>query len=128
MAGFENFAAEAAQLDLELQRKGVALGIDWDNTVEVRALARGALNSKPAELDCGLADPENAARFELFGIAHLMLQVMEESAEEDIHTHGGPTWKAFARALWAEYEARKVGAASAGRFRPDGLPADGTAE
>lgn len=104
MAGFENFAAEARQLDLELQRKGVALGIDWDNPVQVRELARAALDCKPAEIDCGLSDPENAARFELFGIAHMMLQVMKESAEEDIHTHGGPVWKTFARALWAEHE------------------------
>ena len=31
-----------------------------------------------------------------------MLRTMQESAEEGVLTHGGPAWKAFARALWAE--------------------------
>jgi hypothetical protein len=108
MSAFENFTAEAARLELELQRKGIALNIDWDDEQQLRLLARDALDCKPAQVDCGLEDPEQAVRFELFGIAHLMLQVMEESAEVDMHTHGGPCWKAFARALWAEYGARKV--------------------
>jgi hypothetical protein len=108
MSGFENFAAEAAQLDLELQRKGIALDIEWANRVQVRELARAALDCKPAEIDCGLSDPQQSARFALFGIAHMMLQLMRESAEFDIHTHGGPTWKAFARELWAEHESREA--------------------
>lgn len=108
MATFENFTAEAARLELELQRKGIALNIDWDDELQLRLLARGALDCKPSQIHCGMDDPEQAARFELFGIAHMMLQVMEESAVEDIHTHGGPCWKAFARALWAEHDARKA--------------------
>jgi hypothetical protein len=31
---------------------------------------------------------------------------MKESADNDIHTHGGPAWKAFAQALWAEHDLR----------------------
>jgi hypothetical protein len=32
---------------------------------------------------------------------------MEKSAEaEGVMTHGGPAWKAFARALWAEHEGK----------------------
>ncbi len=106
MAGFENFAAEAGRLELELQRKAVILRIDWNDTARLRLLARDALNCRLGLPGCAHDDPEQAARLELFAIAHLMLQVMEESAENDIHTHGGPAWKAFARALWAEYEAR----------------------
>jgi hypothetical protein len=34
-----------------------------------------------------------------------MLRVMEKSADqESAMAHGGPAWKAFARALWAENE------------------------
>jgi excinuclease ABC subunit A len=48
------------------------------------------------------------ARLELFGLAQLMLTVMRESADENIDTHGGPAWKAFARALWSEHDRRKA--------------------
>jgi hypothetical protein len=34
---------------------------------------------------------------------------MKESADEDVDTHGGPAWKAFARALWAEHDRRQAG-------------------
>ena len=39
----------------------------------------------------------------------LMLTVMKESADDQIHTHGGPLWKTLARALWAEHDLRKDG-------------------
>lgn len=106
MSGFENFATEAAAIELELQRKGIVLGIDWEDAAQMRALARAALDCKPAETDCGTDDPLELARLELFGLAQLMLNVMRESAGENIHTHGGPVWKSFARALWAEHETR----------------------
>ncbi len=109
MSGFENFAAEAASIELELQRKGVALGIDWEDEVQTRDLARAALACKPGKAGCNFDDPIEAARFALFGLAHLMLHVMQESAGEHIHTHGGPVWKAFARALWAEHDIRESG-------------------
>ena len=30
MSGFENFSREAADLERELERKGIILGIDWN--------------------------------------------------------------------------------------------------
>ena len=102
MAGFENYAKEAAELEVEIERKGIALGIDWDNAVQVRQLARDALKRRVASADFSAASPEQRARDELFGLAQLMLKVMQESAGENIHTHGGKVWKTFARALWAE--------------------------
>lgn len=106
MSRFVNYAAEADAIELELIRKGIALGIDWDDHQQVRVIAAHAIDCRPHEIDCHLEDPINAARFRLFGIAQLMLQVMRQSAEHDLHTHGGPAWKAFARALWLEYSAR----------------------
>ena len=110
MASFENFAAEAAQLETEISRKGVILGIDWENTAQVRKLARQALacNEETMKLDCPLSSPEGIAKLELFGLAQLMLKVMGESAGEGVLTHGGPVWKSFARALWEEKEARNA--------------------
>ena len=105
MSGFEDFAHEAQQLEREIARWGLVLGIDWNDAEQVAALAREAVDFRPAAH--GLpADPRQRARVELFGLAQLMLTVMAESATAGIHTHGGPAWKALGRAL---YEASNLG-------------------
>jgi len=109
MSGFENFTQQVEAVEREIIRKAIALGIDWDDPLEVQALAREALACKPQELDCDYDDPQQRIRHELFGLAHLMLQVMTESAVEGQKKHGGPVWKTFARALWAERERQYPG-------------------
>jgi hypothetical protein len=108
MSGYENYAREAQALEHEIEIKGVILDINWSNAVQVRELARQALDCKLGALDCEPDDPRDRARIELFGLAQLMLKVIKESADEDIDTHGGPAWKAFARALWTEHELRQA--------------------
>ena len=44
MAGFENYGADTVEIELEIERKGIVLGVDWSDEVQVRALAREALN------------------------------------------------------------------------------------
>jgi hypothetical protein len=104
MAGFENYGAEARELEEAIARKGLLLGIDWNDEVQVRQLAREALECRldPDHPECRSTDPATRTRIELFGLAQLMLKVMAQSAENDIHTHGGPIWKALGRALWIE--------------------------
>lgn len=104
MSGFENYAREAEDIEREIVRKGLALGIDWNDEVRVRELARAALACKDTDNDpnCNPENPRELARIELFGLAQLMLTVMRQSAADGLLTHGGPAWKAFARALWAE--------------------------
>ena len=104
---FENYGREVSQLELEIQRKGIALGIDWNDALTVNALAREALDFKPGERPVDFDDPAQRARYELFGLADLMLRVMAESAHENIHSHGGPVWKAFGGALWRAWQARQ---------------------
>jgi len=106
MSGFENYGREARQIGHEIETKGVILGIDWNDDVQVRELARQAFDCKLGAVDCEPDEPLDRARPELFGLAQLMLTVMKESADQDLHTHGGPVWKALARALWAEHELR----------------------
>jgi hypothetical protein len=104
MANFENYPAEAQQIETEIARKGAIIGIDWNNAAQVRALAKQALacHGDTIKLDCSPLSPEGMAKVELFGLAHLMLKVMTDSAQDGIESHGGPVWKAFAKALWAE--------------------------
>ena len=107
MSGFENYSREARQIEHEIERKGAILGIDWDDAAQVRKLAREALDCKLGAEHCEIDDPRDRARIAFFGLAQLMLTVMKESADDDMHTHGGPAWKAFARALWAEHDLRQ---------------------
>ena len=102
MSGFEDFAGQAQQLEREIARWGVVLGIDWGDSAQVAQLAREAIECRmdPEHPECTSKDPKTRARIELFGLAQLMLTVMAQSASEGIHTHGGPVWKALGRALY----------------------------
>lgn len=103
MSGFENFQNGADQLEREIVRRGIVLGIDWQDEARVRLLAREALaHAKEASRAAAGGDHREQAKAELFAFAALMLRTMQESAEEGRLTHGGPVWKIFARALWAE--------------------------
>ncbi len=112
MGLFENYFQEADAIEKEIERKCIALGIDWEDEAQIRALAREALtHTGHGNVPAGLRsnDREATARTELFGLAALMLKTMEQSAGDGIHTHGGPVWKALGRALWLEAENIKTG-------------------
>jgi hypothetical protein len=105
MAGFENYTEEVREIEQEIERKGIVLGIDWDDEVQVRRLAREALDHASGEKRISATDPvdrELMAKLDLFGLAGIMLKTMEESASVGIESHGGAAWKSFAKALWAE--------------------------
>ena len=103
---FEDRNREAHEISVEIERKLIALGIDKDDNVAMVDLAREALN--PAKMDeervkAEAGDRTALTRFELFGLAELMLKVMEKSAsEEDFKVSGNEYWKSFARALYAQ--------------------------
>lgn len=102
MPQFENYPAEVASIEQEIVRKGIVLGIDWADEVQVRALAREALACRHDAAECQPDTLEKRSKIELFALAQLMLKVMAESADENIESHGGPVWKIFGRALWLE--------------------------
>lgn len=104
MPGFENYRGDAADIEREIVRMGLVLGIDWNDPGTVHQLAREALNCHrfASEGSRQPAEPRAAAKLELFALAQLMMTVMRQSADEGLHTHGGPAWKALARALWQE--------------------------
>lgn len=110
MAGFENYQHATHDIELEIERMGVALGIDWSDDAQVRALAREALEHTSELVHAAAAHPDDQrlnAKVTLFGLANLMLRTMEESADVGLETHGGPAWKTFGRALWAETASRR---------------------
>lgn len=110
MAGFENYVEDSREIEQEIERKGIALGINWADESQVRLLAKEALDHLQDDVKLSATDPLNfqlLAKVELFGLAGLMLKTMAESANYGIASHGGDAWKAFAKALWTEAELRK---------------------
>jgi hypothetical protein len=111
MAGFENYTEEVQEIEQEIERKGIVLGIDWEDDAQVRRLAREALDHASGEAKISTTSPVDhqlMAKLDLFGLAGIMLRTMEESATVGVESHGGPAWKSFARALWAEAESRRA--------------------
>lgn len=114
MAGFENYLQDTQDIEREIERRGVALGIDWNNAEQVRTLAREAIEHVSSDVQRAMTRPidyQLLAKVELFGLAALMLRTMQESASTGFESHGGVIWKTFARALWAEAEGHRVRAA-----------------
>ena len=104
MSELENQKGEALLISTEVARMLVALGVDWMNESEMRAIAREALAYHGSESTHHVAaeDIEARAKHKLFGLTALMLRTMEEGAELGEHVHGSEIWKALAKALWAE--------------------------
>lgn len=95
----------ASEIETRIVRLGIALGIDWNDEVQVRSLAREALYHSRDALAESFRHPgdyQQKAKVELFGLAGLMMDLMKETAEEGMLTHGGDAWKSFSRALMQE--------------------------
>lgn len=108
MSGFEHYPEETRALELELERMGVAVGIDWSDQAQVRALAHEALSEEGKRTIAAAAKGERPAlaRAELFGLAALMTKTLQESANEGVASSGGPAWRSFSSALLAELDVR----------------------
>ena len=77
MSGFEHYAANAREIETEILRKGIALGIDWDDPAAVRALAHEAIDHLEHAVDTAASTPVDyqlLAKVDLFGLAGLMLK------------------------------------------------------
>lgn len=95
----------ARELEVQIERMGIALEIDWENEVQVQAIAKEAVEHARevmAEYAHNHGDYHLKAKVELFGLAALMMELMRESAGRGIHTHGGSAWKALSKALMKE--------------------------
>lgn len=95
----------SAEIEVEIERMGIALGIDWDDEFQVRELAKEALQHAQeamSQYTHDLSDYRQKAKITLFGLAAMMMDIMAKSAGKGIHTHGGVAWKAFSKALMEE--------------------------
>lgn len=104
VADFEHYTGTAANISLEIERKLVTLGIDWQDDAALRHLAGEALQYDKSRTFPGLhsAEPGELAHMELCGLIALMFGTITEGANDGQDIHGSDVWKALARALWAE--------------------------
>ncbi|WP_449191989.1 hypothetical protein [Thauera sp.] len=110
MSGFGHYERTADELEREIVKRGIAIGIDWQDAARLRELAARALSCTPGCMMKMLRSPIRQEKLtgELFALSELMFENMRQSAEVGMHTHGGPAWKAFGRALYEAYDAGVV--------------------
>ncbi|MEC5398712.1 hypothetical protein [Uliginosibacterium sp. H1] len=106
MAGFEDYGTTASQIAAEIERKLIALGVDWRDEGKLRELAREAFayDASKGFPGAGSLDPQRRAKVELYGLVVLMMMTMEESANHGLEVRGNDAWRAIGKALWTEKE------------------------
>ncbi|HSD37375.1 MAG TPA: hypothetical protein VLC92_07680 [Rhodocyclaceae bacterium] len=104
MADFEDFGATAASIALQIERKLIALGVDWHDESALKQLAADAMQYDSSKTFPGLENggETQLARMELCGLIGLMNATIAEGANDDQRIHGSDAWKALAKALWSE--------------------------
>ena len=102
MSQIENHWSEVSRIETELQRKMIALGVDWHDETAMRLLAMECKTFGPAEARAAHAshDPKRILKAEIFVLASLMLQIMGDAALQERDVHGGEAWKAFGKHLY----------------------------
>ncbi|MDQ8020667.1 MAG: hypothetical protein REI94_02435 [Moraxellaceae bacterium] len=106
MAGFEDYGGTASRIAAEIERKLIALGVDWRDEARLRELAREALayDSSKGFPGAGSRDVQKRVKVELYGLVGVMMMTMGESADHGLEVRGNDAWRAVAKALWAEKE------------------------
>ncbi len=102
MSQIENHWGEVTQIENEMKRHLMALGIDWHDDAAMKKLATECKAFGPTQANAAYAshDREAKAKAELFALASLMLRTMENAAGENRDVHAGEVWKAFGKHLY----------------------------
>lgn len=103
MSQIENHWDEVAQIETQIMRKMIALGLDWHDATEMRLLADECKVFGPSDVQAAYAsnDQSRITKAELFSLASIMIQTMENATLESRDVHGGEVWKAFGRHLYS---------------------------
>lgn len=102
MSQIENQWDEVTQIETELMRRMVALGLDWHDEAAMTQLATECKTFGPANAQAAYAshDQRLITKAELFALASVMIRTMESAARDERDVHGGEVWKAFAKHLY----------------------------
>jgi hypothetical protein len=102
MSQIENHWDEVSQIEIQIMRYMMALGIDWHDEAAMTQLASECKNFGPVNAQAAYASNEQKliTKAELFGLVSVMMQTMENAARENRDVHGGEVWKAFGKHLY----------------------------
>jgi hypothetical protein len=102
MSQIENHWDEVKQIETELMRKMIALGLGWHDKEAMMKLASECKVFFPADAQAAYAshDRELITKAELFALASLMIHTMKGAALDEREGHGGEVWKAFSKHLY----------------------------
>jgi hypothetical protein len=93
---------EVSQIETELMRHMIALGLDWHDEAAMSLLAAECKTFGPSNAQAAYAskDQRLITKAQLFGLVSTMIQTMESAAKENRDVHGGEVWKAFGKHLY----------------------------
>ena len=102
MSQNENHWNEVYQIEIELMRHMVVLGLDWHDEAAMMKLAAECKVFGPANAQAAYASGEQnqITKAEFFGLVSVMIRTMESAARDGRHVHGGDAWKAFGKHLY----------------------------
>jgi len=103
MSQIENHWDEVGQIEIEMIRHLLALGIDWHDDAAMKRLADECKKFGPKQAKAAYAsqDRTQKTRAEFFALISVMLRTMENAAEENRDVHAGDVWKALAKHLYS---------------------------
>jgi hypothetical protein len=99
MSQTENHWKEVSEIETEITRLMIALGLDWHNEFDMMQLANECKTYGPTNAQAAYAshDRQSITRAELFGLISIMIRTMESAAREGRIVHGGEVWKALGK-------------------------------
>jgi hypothetical protein len=102
MSQSENHWSEVSQIETQLMRHMIALGLDWHNEIAMKKLAVECKAFGPHEARAAYQTKDRTliTKAELFGLVSTMLKTMENAAIEERDVHGGEVWKALGKHLY----------------------------
>jgi hypothetical protein len=105
LSQIENHYDEVSNIETELRRHMIALGLDWQNEVSMMQLAVEckAFKSSHAQAAFASHDRVQKTKAEIFALASLMLRTMENAAGENREVHAGEVWKSFGKHLYEDF-------------------------
>jgi len=99
MSQIENQWDEVSQIETELMRHMMVLGLDWHDAAAMSQLAAECKVFGPGNAQAAYAskDQRLITKAELFGLVSVMIRTMESAARDSRDVHGGEVWKALGK-------------------------------
>jgi len=99
MSQVEHHWSEVSQIEIELRRRMIALGLDWHDEAVMAQLSSECKAFGPDNAQAAYASHEQRliTKAELFGLVMVLIRTMQNAVLEEREVHGGEVWEAFGK-------------------------------